>query len=468
MDAVINWLWQGAVVGAALSVMLVTLKRARANVRYVVCWAAALIVLVLPILRFLQPSGAVDAVSVQDSGAIVALPDAWWTSTRVMLGAAMVWAGINVFRLSSAIFAIRRARRRSRTFPVRLESLLPHWRRIRGEGRRATLVLSNSVTSAAVLGWGAPMIAVAPSLVRTLDPEDLDRVLIHEWAHVQRRDDLFNVLQVLVRLIGGWHPALWWIERRLHVEREIACDEVTVAFTGAPKSYAECLMKLCSLRGISRAMQSAPAIFTPSSLRARVVQIVSPHPPIATGWSRALAAAIVLVLCMLSVAVGGMSLVQASAFAEPVLSAGTIARLPMERLVPAAASAPADAKAASSPRRTPTRATSPERPAAGQAGSSQSPIQPAAPGSREPGPAPAPAPTPAIEAVPQPAPLTALEGTAVPLTPPAAPNATPESSRSPWSAAAAGGAAIGRTSKDAGVATAGFFTRVARRVAGSF
>jgi len=64
--------------------------------------------------------------------------------------------------------------------------------------------------------------------------------------------------------------------------------------------------------------------------------------------------------------------------------------------------------------------------------------------------------------------LTALEGTAVPLTPPAAPNATPESSRSPWSAAAAGGAAIGRTSKDAGVATAGFFTRVARRVAGSF
>jgi hypothetical protein len=64
--------------------------------------------------------------------------------------------------------------------------------------------------------------------------------------------------------------------------------------------------------------------------------------------------------------------------------------------------------------------------------------------------------------------LTTLEGTAVPLTPPAAPNATPESSRSPWSAAASGGAAIGRKSKDAGVATAGFFTRVARRVAGSF
>jgi len=467
MDAVINWLWQGAVVGAALSMMLFTLTRARANVRYVVCWAAALIVLLLPILPFLQPAATVDAASVQDSGAIVALPQAWWTSTRVMLGAAVLWAGINVLRCSSAILAIRRARRRSRTFPVHLESRLPHWRRIRGEGRRATLVLSHSVTTAAVLGWGAPVIAVAPSLVRTLDPDDLDRVLTHEWAHVQRRDDIFNVLYLLVRLIGGWHPAIWWIERRLHVEREIACDEVTVAFTGSPKSYAECLVKLSSLKGISRAMRTAPAIFTPSSLRARVVQIVSPHRPIAPGWSRALAAAIVLVLCVLSVAVGGMSLVEANAFAEPVLSAETFDRRPLERLV-TAASAPADVRTPSSPRRTPTRATSSERPASAQADSAQPPVQPAAPESRVPRSAPAPAPAPAIEAVPQPAPLTALEGTAVALTPPAVPNATPASTRSPWSAAASGGAAIGRKSKDAGVATAGFFTRVARRVAGSF
>jgi hypothetical protein len=38
----------------------------------------------------------------------------------------------------------------------------------------------------------------------------------------------------------------------------------------------------------------------------------------------------------------------------------------------------------------------------------------------------------------------------------------------PWTAAAGGGAAIGRKSKDAGIATAGFFSRFARRVAGSF
>ena len=114
------------------------------------------------------------------------------------------------------------------------------------------------------------MIAVAPSLVTTLDPDDLDRVLIHEWAHVQRRDDLVNVLQVAVRIVAGWHPALWWIDRRLHLEREIACDELTVAITGSPKSYAECLVKLATLRGTRRPLQTAPAVFTPSGLRARV------------------------------------------------------------------------------------------------------------------------------------------------------------------------------------------------------
>jgi hypothetical protein len=49
-----------------------------------------------------------------------------------------------------------------------------------------------------------------------------------------------------------------------------------------------------------------------------------------------------------------------------------------------------------------------------------------------------------------------------------APDVVVEQTRSPWMEVADGGAALGRKSKDAGLATAGFFTRFARRVAGSF
>jgi bla regulator protein blaR1 len=473
MDAVLNWVWQGGVVVAALSVMLLTLKRAGANVRYVVCWTAALFVIALPVVPALQPAASVDAIGAAENDAIVALPDVWWTSMHVILGAAMFWIGLNIIRLLSAIGAIRRARRRSRTFPAHLESLLPHWRRIRGEGRRATLVLSNSVTTAAVLGWGPPMIAVAPSLVRTLDPDDLDRVLIHEWAHIQRRDDIVNILQIVVRFIGGWHPALWWIERRLQVEREIACDEVTVARTGLPKSYAECLMKLSALKGTPGALQTAPAIFTPSGLRARVVKILSPQQPIAPVWSRALAAANVLMLCLLSVAVGGVTLVEAAAIAEPVLSAATLTRsvLP-DRSVPAAAAASSNVKTQPAVVRTAARASSPPRPTSEQHGSRQPAIPPiAGPESAAPSavtPSPAVTPPRVAEAAPPPESTDALDATPVPLTSSSLPPVATESPRSPWSAAAASGQALGRKSKDAGVATAGAFTRLARRVAGSF
>jgi beta-lactamase regulating signal transducer with metallopeptidase domain len=473
MDAVLNWIWQGSVVAAASGVMLVALQRARANVRYTVCWAALLLIVALPLLPPIPSTApATEALLPTQTDAIVSLPDAWWTSTLVILAAWMVWASIQFVKFVSAIIAIRRARARSRPFPSHLQSILPHWHRLRFEGRPAAVVLSNSVTSAAVLGWGAPMIAVAPSLVRALDPTDLDRVLIHEWAHVQRHDDVLNILQIVVRMVAGWHPGLWWIDRRLHVEREIACDEVTVAITGSPKSYAECLMKLSRLKGTRGATQAAPAIFTPSGLRGRVVNIVSTHRVIPPVWSRTLAAAIVLVLFLMSVAVGGLTLVEAAVLARPLVSARTVAlSIASDRPVPAARPVSSNAKTEDSPRRTSSRIPSPRRPKTEQPSPvPQSAVEPTAPA--------APRSSTTVDSTradAEPLPPVASEAASVPYLAKASPAGTEESSdvsaaqpRSPWSAAAAGGTALGRKSKNAGVATAGVFTRFARRVAGSF
>jgi len=474
MDAVLNWLWQGGVVAVTSGVMLFALQRAHANVRYAVCWAALMLIVALPALALIPSNTPTPAAFLPtQTDAIVSLPDAWWTSTAAILAAWMVWTSIQLVRFVSAIVAIRRARARSRAFPSHLESVLPHWRRVRFEGRPATVVLSNSVTSAAVLGWGRPMIAVAPSLARTLDPDDLDRVLIHEWAHVQRHDDVVNILQVVVRMVAGWHPALWWMDRRLHAEREIACDELTVAVTGSPKSYAECLVRLSNLRATPRPMQTAPALFTASGLRARVVKIVSPHPAIPPLWSRALAAAIVLILFLTSIAVGGLTLVEATAFAQPLVSARTLTpyTIPSAWPVSIAPAVQTDTRPERSPRQARGRSSSPQPPKTEQRSSlPQSAFEATAP--QEPN---AVDSTHAAEANSEPAPTVAPPVAIVPHTPEASPavtakplDATAEQQPSPWTAAAAGGAAIGRKSKDAGVATAGFFTRFARRVAGSF
>src|SRR6476660_2889742 len=151
MDAVLNWVWQGGVVAAVSLVMLFALRRAGANVRSAVCWAALLLIVALPALPPLSiATPAASAFRPMPSEAVVSLPDTGWTSTLVLLVAWMVWASIQLGRLGMAIVAIRHARARSRRFPPHLETALSHWSAIRSEGRRATLVLSNSVTSAAV------------------------------------------------------------------------------------------------------------------------------------------------------------------------------------------------------------------------------------------------------------------------------------------------------------------------------
>jgi bla regulator protein blaR1 len=466
MDATLNWLWQGGAVALAAFVMLRALARARANVRYLVCWAAALLVVALPALpRFASTAMSAAAVPAVVSGAMVSLPDAWWTSSLVMLVAWMAWVIVFGIRFLSAIAAIRFARARSRAFPPDVESALPHWGRLRAEGRRATLVVSESVATAAVLGWGPPVIAVAPSTVKMLDAEELDRILIHEWAHVQRRDDLVNMLQIVVRMIGGWHPALWWLDRRLHVEREIACDEMTVAIAGSPKSYAASLMKLATLGGRPRLMHAAPAALTSSCLRARVTRIVSSQKSIAPLWSRSIAAGIVMILGVMSIGVGGLTVV-ATAFATPFVSPRIASPQP-NPLAPAAVPASSSNRAAHQSARRPVGRAPSVRP------SEPEPSFPAPQPRAEPAPratsetARAADPPPSAEvAADRDGEVTAPPPSAPP-TPPGHPAAA-DTSQSPWAAVASGGTAIGRKSRGAAVATSGFFTRFAKRVAGSF
>ena len=109
MDAMLNWLWQGGVVAVVTCVMLLALSRARANARYIVCWAAALFVIALPTLPQLlsAPSERGFAAPVE---AVVSLPDAWWTSTFVIRVAWTLWAVVQIVKFVSASVAVRRAR----------------------------------------------------------------------------------------------------------------------------------------------------------------------------------------------------------------------------------------------------------------------------------------------------------------------------------------------------------------------
>ena len=50
--------------------------------------------------------------------------------------------------------------------------------------------------------------------------------MLHEAGHLRRRDDWMNLLQKVGLVLLPLNPVLMWIERRLCLERELACDEM--------------------------------------------------------------------------------------------------------------------------------------------------------------------------------------------------------------------------------------------------
>lgn len=482
MDAVLNWFWQGSMVAAALAVLLRLMARSHSQSRYAACWAALLFVIALPVLPLLggldAAPGTVAPAAVETTpDAMFVVPVSWWTSSLVFAALWVMWSGVHFARLASAMLTLRQIKRRSRGFSPMVEQQLSHWMTIRRRGRRTALVVSDRIRAAAVLAWGPPLIAVAPSLIEHLDREELDRIVIHEWAHIQRGDDRANRWQLVIRAIAGWHPAVWWIDRRLQMEREIACDEMTVAVTGSPKLYAGCLVKLAGLT--LAGWESATAPGASARLRPRIERLVSHRPLVSPAWSRSAAAAAGVLLCAVSFSIAGVRIIaMASESSRDPVNAAARAVAPMtpRRQAPSTAGRPGlvvpaqaelrQARATTPPgRRTPVASPSAEPPQAPSATAPPTREREISPGavtaveSEDPG---AAAVTP-LQSRPMDVAAALSPGSRM-----AKPTDDPPPGRSPWDAAADAGAAIGRGSQTAGVATAGFFSRFARRVARSF
>jgi hypothetical protein len=74
-----------------------------------------------------------------------------------------------------------------------------------------------------------------------LSEDQLQAVIAHELAHIQRFDPFVNVFQVCVETLLFYHPAVWWLNKRIRAEREHCCDDVAVTLCGNAVEYARAL-----------------------------------------------------------------------------------------------------------------------------------------------------------------------------------------------------------------------------------
>ena len=153
--------------------------------------------------------------------------------------------------------------------------------------RRVTLAASDHLRVPTAIGLWKPMVVLPSWALRELPASELSIILRHEFAHLRHWDDWTNLLQKLVRVVFFFHPAVWWIEKRLSVEREMACDDIVVAETGNPTGYASCLVSLLERSLAQRGWTMAQAIVHRArEASLRLAQILDPKRPVATRISK--------------------------------------------------------------------------------------------------------------------------------------------------------------------------------------
>ncbi len=290
-------LWQGLLMAVVAVIILSTTKRSGPALRYnlltilyLVFTAGVVITLCIQLnnLAGVQHSaGSMTLVQSQKDIATTVFihPTEPVSITAIIISfidkhantIALAWFIILLFkaaRLCAGLHGIYRIRR------VQVTDAGEHWNerirvladrlRIR---RHVSLLQSGIARVPAVLGYFKPLILFPAGLLASMPPEEVEAVLLHELAHVRRKDYLVNLLQQLVEVFLFFNPAVSWVSSLIRSEREHCCDDIALEQTSNNKiNYIHALI---SFREYQLALQYAPAFLgRKDDLQERVRRII--------------------------------------------------------------------------------------------------------------------------------------------------------------------------------------------------
>jgi beta-lactamase regulating signal transducer with metallopeptidase domain len=236
LDRMLICLVEGTLLALAVTLLLRLLPKKNSRTRFAVWLAALFAILILPLLRggFLP-----HELSSTPGHALFTISSAW---AMYVLG---IWAAIaacGLIRVAAGVWQLRRLRRNCRQLSrellgPELQETIEKLRR----SRRVSILVSAGVDVPGAIGFFHPAIVLPPWIVEDLGASELKFVILHELAHLERWDDWSNLAQKVVKALLFFHPGVWWIERKLSLDREMACDDAVVARAENPRVYAECL-----------------------------------------------------------------------------------------------------------------------------------------------------------------------------------------------------------------------------------
>lgn len=112
--------------------------------------------------------------------------------------------------------------------------------------RPVRLLESALIKVPVTVGWLKPVILVPVGMLAQLPADQVETILLHELAHISRRDYLFNLAQNIIDTLFFFNPALLWVSSLIRTERENCCDDVAIRETRSRRQLIEALVSFHS------------------------------------------------------------------------------------------------------------------------------------------------------------------------------------------------------------------------------
>lgn len=283
--------------GATLILLLAwgatLMARRRASLRHLIWLSAFGALVLLPLLAALIPAHAVielaqpapvQALMMPDPDLVplapAPAPQFHWTLRDTALGALAVWsAGVFWFvvRAAGAAVGLHVLRRDSVAYDAGCAALP-----VTAQGWELRLATRAGACGPVAFGIFKPVVLL-PQRAALWPRERLEVVLLHEFAHLTRRDALTQLLSRTACALYWPNPLVWKAAAALRREAEMAADDLVLAAGVRPSDYAQALLSEAVDFRHGRVLGLAMA--APPALQSRIESILSPH-EIRTGVTR--------------------------------------------------------------------------------------------------------------------------------------------------------------------------------------
>jgi len=264
-----------SLVVAAAGLLSLALRRQSAAFGHVLWTAALALCVLMPLAILLLPSHDVIALP---SGPTLPLPLPRVRGSEWARAVLTVWfIGSSVVLLRELLATIGLARWRRHATPLTSTRWLATLARIGFDHPRLQVLQSQHVAGPCTWGVMQPVLLL-PTTGDAWPESARYAALMHELAHIERRDAASTIVARLACALYWFNPLVWLAAERIRSLQERACDDAVLRAGAMPSDYAQFLLDVAAdASGVTRLSRATIGMTHGSSLRARIVAILDPQ-----------------------------------------------------------------------------------------------------------------------------------------------------------------------------------------------